>query len=757
MSLEKDILFAKIILREKWLPKETIEKALAEVKAIKTHDPEQTLANYLGIKEVLSWEKIDAALTSVDQTLSLGGAKGSASGSSNKLKHKTSVPKKHDTHHRKHAGHSRHHGTHHGSHHRTSRSHASHSHGSRSHGSQHKTSHQNHHHHHPPKKKTNSALVGGLALGIGVVLVVVVLIINAGKGPTKNRNGNNNTNNTVSKTGGGPATSAQEEIAFQKVKDAIDDRQKLQRIKAFLAKYPGSRRTDDINKLREAARQSLDSSARIVWAGIKEKIPAWQRDHEFAHIQTQCKVVVRDFPDTQAARDAAQTIAINQTQWDLGFEAAMRELDGLMKEKAYGKGFAAATNLLEWCPEDRKPMVRRKRDDIEAARQSGPVEVAMVDKTDNGDDVDDIPEPLPDPSTDTDTGTGLDGTGGTSESPDPEGLGGLFPGSEEKSPFDKGGNTGDDTDDNKPELVDNGGKSGSDDGNNDDTGTEEKKDGGSGLFDDDAAKDKGPEDNPVAALIKEHGLESVTEKMKRLFNATDFALEKNGRIRLGYAFYRQSGGLVLDWKPSIQDARSQKAKIRWSAPNEGDIMYTVKGIRISEAATFLNKVHFFHDASMEVKYHECSGTGMRPSDHLISGLYDTKNKVWYGVDAGNWAVKAAQNGKLSKVNPRRRDELVGSGKNRWFKMTYKEGKVNAYTAFSTARSGFIITSNDESKYWKVNPTYRKGGELEVTKVPEDFILGMVFYSNIVGTVEYIRMGGFLEPGWFKENKGRVGL
>jgi hypothetical protein len=61
MATQADIQFARIILKKGWLPKETLETALKEVAAIRAHDPEMTLAHYLGVKELLDWEKVEWA------------------------------------------------------------------------------------------------------------------------------------------------------------------------------------------------------------------------------------------------------------------------------------------------------------------------------------------------------------------------------------------------------------------------------------------------------------------------------------------------------------------------------------------------------------------------------------------------------------------------------------------------------------------------------------------------------------------------
>ena len=62
MPSQDDIRLARIVLKKAWLPKETLEQALREVEEIKGHDPAMTLAHYLGLKELLDWEKIEWVL-----------------------------------------------------------------------------------------------------------------------------------------------------------------------------------------------------------------------------------------------------------------------------------------------------------------------------------------------------------------------------------------------------------------------------------------------------------------------------------------------------------------------------------------------------------------------------------------------------------------------------------------------------------------------------------------------------------------------
>ena len=62
MATQEDIRLAKIILKKGWLSKEELEQALRQVDKIRQHDPKINLPDYLGLKEILEWEKIEWAL-----------------------------------------------------------------------------------------------------------------------------------------------------------------------------------------------------------------------------------------------------------------------------------------------------------------------------------------------------------------------------------------------------------------------------------------------------------------------------------------------------------------------------------------------------------------------------------------------------------------------------------------------------------------------------------------------------------------------
>ena len=61
MVRREDITLARVILAKNWLSREEIERALRDLVKLREHDPHLTFGHYLGVKEILSWDRIERA------------------------------------------------------------------------------------------------------------------------------------------------------------------------------------------------------------------------------------------------------------------------------------------------------------------------------------------------------------------------------------------------------------------------------------------------------------------------------------------------------------------------------------------------------------------------------------------------------------------------------------------------------------------------------------------------------------------------
>ena len=66
MSPEQDVALARAILTRGWASKETLEEALGAVRRLRCEDPAITLYQYLGVREIVCWERLDMTRETVE-------------------------------------------------------------------------------------------------------------------------------------------------------------------------------------------------------------------------------------------------------------------------------------------------------------------------------------------------------------------------------------------------------------------------------------------------------------------------------------------------------------------------------------------------------------------------------------------------------------------------------------------------------------------------------------------------------------------
>ena len=159
---------------------------------------------------------------------------------------------------------------------------------------------------------------------------------------------------------------------------------------------------------------------------------------------------------------------------------------------------------------------------------------------------------------------------------------------------------------------------------------------------------------------------------------------------------------------------------------------------------------FGQDIQVEVCYH--SAGAAKKATHLIAGVYDKESKTWLGTDFGAQSVRANSSGKVVDGNPRVRRESPEAGTVRWFKVDYKNGTLTSWLALAGGKRQWIR----QRPTFETAPNYRKTGELAVVKNPERFYPGVRFYPDIVGTVGYVRITGYVDPAWIKEAAEKKG-
>ncbi len=722
MVQKNDIAFARTVLKKGWLSKEELEEALREVQKVRQNCPDMTLSKYLGVKEKLSWDQISAVKEECEQVQAGGGEQAASVSRTRQAA---------TAHHHTARSHTRSAGT--------GRHHSSHSRATHAHGRADGAHHGHHTHTHFHRKKKNNALVGGIVLGsvLGVGLIVVIIVfLNRPSTEPEGGSGRKVAEKTQTSGSGADAKLSEEEkVAVQAILEARYAESVIEKAEKFLSSFPRSSKTELVRKKLDLAREEIEQNARNNWKRESGKFPELRNQRRFSEIDDKCAAFIRSYEGTAAVKEAREMHLYYKRMWEEDYHKAFIHIEQLIEDHEITEAKQSVIELASWCPEKFKAKVAETKSELQRHKEP---EVAMVDTTDSGDKAD-----------------GADNAG-KADKEEPKDLAGFFPGADEEIPEGAGGGS---TPVPQPGLDDGQGKDSADHGTTSVSGEEDdpkKSDTGGGLFAE-SDEDKPPAENPVAELIKKHGLEKVKERLKLLFHCTNFDLNETGRVKVGYAFYKRSENLGVDWKPSPTPATSMKSRVRWSADWEGDLETVVQGVRISENAIFANSALFFHDAEIEVRYHNAQL--MKPGrTHLITGLFLPKSNLCCGVDVGNNAVKV-RGGRIVDCVPRRRGEMVPVGKLRWFKMEYHQGKVIASTAYGQGRSGGIIISGGEesSWYWDAKPTYRKYGELKVNAKDEHFRMGVLFFPDIVGTIEYIRMGGYLSPEWFKENRSKLSL
>ncbi len=710
MPTTEDIRFAKVVLKKGWLPKETLEGALREVEKLRRHDPKIKLPDYLGLKEILQWDKIEWALDVISASqgearheaksritaaeTALGGGRPGAA----PVRPRQRVP----------AGRS----------HRpaASRRHAG---ARRAYGGE---DHQVFH-----RRKSNSA---PMAVALGVA--ACVLIVAVGYVFFVKEKGVSISQTTEKGSGVAPAGYEREvpyaeQKAYELVKSVHGTaRERMDRARVFLEKYQTSSYVGEVSRLLQQAKNEVDATAQTEWEVFQADFDSYFNHRKYTELIERLRSFAEKFVGTPAGSAAQGKVEWVEMKWSSDSNDKLQAIDLLVTEKRYDEALRECEALMDWCNRGTSSLVGLKIKQIEELRDA--VEVAV-----NPEDTVRPPEKAIDiAKIDPEMGEEITEEPGVEEIPqetpkkeDEEELPeGLFPDPDEEEVFPGDGK----------EEIDPGST---------EAGTSDIED----LFgNDDQGVSAAVKNHPVTLAIKKHGLEKVQKQIERLFVCSQIKVSEDGKVKVAYDFRTRDERLARDWVPTV--GRLPSDNVRWSFPAEGGIVRIFYGVRISDRGMFVSTPCFGHEFDVEVYYHSAQRCSRRSC--FITGVLDEKEKVWYGTDFGSMAVTASSKGRLKKAKGRR--EVPEAENIRWFRMTYKGGVIKSYLALAGGKGLGVRVSPVFNK----PPNYRPTGELTIKEELTRVRPGVIFHPDIVGTIGYVRITGYLSPQWLAENAKKKG-
>lgn len=349
MSQKQDLEFAKIILKQGWMDKETLEQMLRQVKKIRESTPSITLERYLHAKDQLTGEQLKWAHDALRDR----------------------------------------------SHHASGHAHASRSsgrHASRSHHGKH--GHHGRHHSYRRKKSSLAPLFVGLGLGL-VVLVVALMVLNKDDpqdGHGHDQPGNGHVASTPEAGDNNPQDnmfgSPEEAMAYSQLKlaDGSGNAQGIvQRADVFLQRFPQSQKKAEILAMRKRAHAKREEAADKELANVRSQYEGNITARNFSLLINQYQYITLDFGGTNAAEEASKDIAKVEKAWAAEVKKALDDIQALEDDGKYREALAAVKTLLAWCDEANRREALRKQKSLNMA-----IELAQSierRKDDAGDDM----------------------------------------------------------------------------------------------------------------------------------------------------------------------------------------------------------------------------------------------------------------------------------------------------------------------------------------------------------------------------------
>ncbi len=665
MSTNEDKSLARVILKKGWTSKEILEEALREVAKVREIDDQMTLARYLALKEVLTWDQIHWALDVVKAKEAGMATPASPSDTPASRPRATVTPRVRPR--RPNVASSKH---------EPARG------GSR--GS-------------PQPQISSVAVIFGavIVVLVGALLYVAVLRPKGNTQPSVPgglAKGNTEAEGGVVPPGSGSHISTPRPVSGTR---------------------SGTQESLAEKKLRQ----------------VEAQADLYKDDHNYSGLIARYQSIIRDFPNTPTAEAAQLKIATTKDAWSKAAIEKWNRLIQFARDEQFNAALTVGLDLREWCPPDppefesrlvRKIMALQR--DID--RVKGKLVPVIPDRPElKGPEIargpDEPEEPAEEPKVES-TNVQPVGPDQPPTEPDP-----VTPPPEKVVPNPTI---------NKGKLL---------------SGEEEMP-------------DFTGEDNVVLKLIEKHGIEEVQRKLSAFFRGARVAVSRTGRVRLGYDFSPLETHAALDWSPT--PGKRQRDKVRWTLGSEvrtyrsGSYYYYFYGIRISEDGRFFcNPVFADH---IKVEACCCLIQPPKAKTHLIMGVYDKRQRVWYGTDLGVQAVKF---GRGTDANPRRRSNVPTVARVHWLCMEYRDGCALSFLGYErpqtrTTSSGTTYVSY-RPVYWDIQPIYAATGALPVKKPLTEMRAEFLFRSKLFAAIAFVRITGFVNAKWFREEakKRRVPL
>ncbi len=321
MSPEQDGALAQAILRRGWVPKEALQEALAAVRRLRSEDPAITLYQYLGVRGILCWERLDM----VRETVELQAASRAAASAPARA-HPPRPPAAHADARRAPPP-------------RAGRQ--------------------------APAPATASAsrarqwcIIGG---GIAAALALAVAVVIA----SANRTGT-----------GSRATGSARLPAETKLLDAIrvapGPARQLALARDFLSRHGASPDRAEVERIIAG----IEDRARAEWIALVRKADADLAQKRFKDRLAACRAIAELWGGTAAAREAERALPDIEARWR---EAVGASWDAVLALTSAGKedeALARAREALAWWPDEERP---RLEDEIAAlASRERALDLAMA-------------------------------------------------------------------------------------------------------------------------------------------------------------------------------------------------------------------------------------------------------------------------------------------------------------------------------------------------------------------------------------------
>ncbi len=630
MAKHEDVLLGRVILKKGWLSKEAILRALSEVEKIRSHDPKITLADYLGVKEILTWDQISEARKAVQLLVQqTDAAKVHAHAAGRPVSRKSAATRRSsDSRRRPTAPHRR---------------------GAVTHVRGVRDSHALRR-----RKRSNAAPVVALVAAACVLVMVLFFVMSSESGQAPQNPGPSSA--SAGKESPPPsATAYEEKIAYDGLRrQGIEPAERLARAQNFLKRYPNSIFAGEVRRIAETARAEVETKAEVAYQNLEREFRTAFEKHAFSDLIRKLHAFAERFKGTQAAQRALLAVEDVKRKWARAAAEKLDEIEVLAESGNIQEAISATKDLLVWCDSAHAGMAQLKLQEL--VQRSSAVASAVRSE----------------PRSSTEPEVVVAGA---------EDLFGPSSGEETTQSAAKESPA-------EPETQQAASPSQST-GESATVASKEVQDDYSDLFGPDASEDlfgeettvkvSGPR-HPLAVAVEKQGKKKVEKELARVFNCTAVEVLKDGRVKIGYDFSTRETRLAKDWRPRI----GRKGRIRWSVDWEGDLHRIFYGVRISEKGLLIADIPLQEKFSVELSFNNPSTPTKRT--RMIVGVLDEKNKMWYGTDFGA-AVRADAKGVVKESNGHR--EVPEALTIRWYRVDYEDGKITTHMALAGGRGGGI--------------------------------------------------------------------